>query len=405
MALPFESDFRSSDRRGYDREHGKDYRLHAHSDIEHTFLLALPVIAADLFVMTQQDEALGRRRLPPGAFRSTLFSRRLVTILFIVLTLVFASPVLAQEDVSPDDVIRVRTDLVTIPAFVTDDRGRRVQGLTQADFEVRDGGQVVTLSHFTVGTEHVALCFALDASGSVREIINRQRDAALQLFSRFGRGSRVAVLHFGERAQLTVPFTAEPINAEAAFSVSARTGRRTAIFDAAAASIRTFSSGKGNPVERRIVILISDGLDTASTVHPSAVIRDAISAGVSIYVIHLPLYEPRDGRLAPRAAVKGFRDLADKTGGRYLSVNDAKAALNPQYAPDLTPIFRAIEEDLQGQYVLGYYSGFVRPDGRYHKIEVNLVSPKARKLRVKTLREGYNAPVEFPLKDSGSDNP
>lgn len=354
--------------------------------------------------MRQQYEAPDRRQLPPRASRRVLFSLCFISTLFITLILVPSSSVFAQDDVSPDDVIRVRTDLVTIPAFVLDGRGRRVHGLTQADFEVRDDGKVVTLSHFTAGTEHVALAFALDASGSIREIITQQRDAALQLFSRFGRGSRVAVLHFGEKTQLTVPFTTEPISTEGAFSVSARTGRRTAIFDAVAASIQAFGNSKGNAVERRIVILISDGLDTASTVHPNVVIRDALQAGVSIYAIHLPLYAPRDGRLAPRPAAKGFRNLAEKTGGRYFIAGDAKSALNPQYVPDLTPVFRAIEEDLQGQYVLGYYSGFVRPDGRYHKIEVNLVSPKARKLRVKTLRDGYTAPHEFPLRESNGEN-
>ena len=386
------------------REPDKDHRLYARSDTEHTLLLALPVLAADLLGMTQQYEAPDRRRLPLRASRSVLFPLRFISILFTTFILVSSAQVSAQDDVSPDDVIRVRTDLVTIPAFVIDGRGRRVDGLSQADFEVRDDGKVVTLSHFTAGTEHVALAFALDASGSIREIINQQRDAALQLFSRFGRGSRIAVLHFGERTKLTVPFTTEPISAEAAFSVNAHTGRRTAIFDAASSSIRAFGNSKGNVVERRIVILISDGLDTASTVHPNVVIREALAAGVSVYAIHLPLYTPREGRLSPRPAAKGFRDLAEKTGGRYFLVSDTKAALNPQYVPDLTPVFRAIEEDLQGQYVLGYYSGFVRPDGRYHKIDVNLVSPKARKLRVKTLRDGYSAPVEFPLKDSGGDN-
>lgn len=333
----------------------------------------------------------------------SLFPFPLIFTLFTVLLFSSAPAVQAQDDVSPDDVIRVRTDLVTVPVVITDSRGRRVSGLTKADFEVRDDGHVVALSHFAIGTEQVALVFALDASGSIREIINQQRDAALRLFSRFGRGSRAAVMHFGERARFIQPFTSEPINAETAFSVSTRAERRTAIFDAASASIRGF--GKGNLVERRIVILISDGLDTASVIHPSTVILEAVSAGVSFYVIHLPLYAPRDGRLAPRAATKGFRDLAEKTGGRYFLLSDAKSALNPQFTPDLTPVFKAIEEDLQGQYVLGYYSGFVRPDGRYHKIEVNLVAPRARNFRVRTLRDGYSAPVEFPLKDSRNQNP
>src|SRR5262249_35638988 len=57
------------------------------------------------------------------------------------------------------------------------------------------------------GTERVALLFALDASGSARDVVAQQREAALALFARFGHGSRVAVLHFGDFVRLTVPFT------------------------------------------------------------------------------------------------------------------------------------------------------------------------------------------------------
>jgi Ca-activated chloride channel family protein len=298
----------------------------------------------------------------------------------------------AQEDVevAPDDVVRVRTDLVTIPAFVTDSGGRRVFGLGREDFDVRDNNRPVQLSYFAAGTEHVALAFALDSSGSIREGVAGQREAALKLFSRFGKGSRVAIMHFGERMEWAVPFTTDAERVLAAFDSNLPFSRRTAIFDAASATLRAFSPKQSARGERRIVILISDGLDTASVARASAVIDEARARNVSVYVIHLPLYEPRDGRLQVRPASRGFRELAEKTGGRYFLIGDPKSALAPQAALDLAPVFRAIEEDLQGQYVLGFYPDDAARAAAAHTIQVNLIPRAGRKLRVRTLREGYD---------------
>jgi VWFA-related protein len=154
--------------------------------------------------------------------------------------------------------------------------------------------------------------------------------------------------------------------------------------------LRAFALEKNNPEERRILILISDGLDTASAARSSMVINEARSTNVSVYVIHLPLYEPRDGRLSVRPASKGFRELAEKTGGRYFLIGDSRSALDPQATFDLAPVFRAIEEDLQGQYVLGYYPDEATRAAASHLIQISLASQGGRKLRARALREGYS---------------
>ena len=108
-----------------------------------------------------------------------------------------------------------------------------------------------------------------------------------------------------------------------------------------------------------------------------------------MYVIQLPLFTPREGRLAPRPAAKGFRDLAEKTGGKYFVAGDARAALTPNSPVDLAPVFAAIEEDLRSQYVLGFYPGDISRDGRLHAIAVTV--PKSKnKLRVRQLRTNYS---------------
>ena len=321
-------------------------------------------------------------------------SRRACAVLSIasVLTLLLQpcqTPASAQDE--PDDVVRVRTDLVTVPLFVTDSRGRRVPGLAQSDFEVLDNGRRVEPAYFAAGAEHVSLLFLLDASGSTRDIINAQRETALAVFSRFGPRSRVAVMQFRERPELTLPFTDDLRRAHTAFSVAALPDRRTAIFDAALAAVRAFQRGQPRPFERRIVVLLSDGLDTASTESSGAVIAEARAAGVSFYVIHVPLFEPGGGHLVMRRPSKGFRDLAERTGGRYFVVGDARSSLDPRAEHDLRPVFQAIADDLAGQYVVGYHASAAPPQPGFHRVEVRLPAPDKRRLRVRQLRDGYES--------------
>jgi hypothetical protein len=122
--------------------------------------------------------------------------------------------------------------------------------------------------------------------------------------------------------------------------------------------------------ERRIVVIISDGLDNASVTKPSEVIEAARKQRASFYVIHVPLFEPRDGRLAVRSPAKGFRDLAEKTGGKYFLVN--AAPLNTTEPVDLAPIFQTIETDLKSQFLIGVYLNEKANDGQRHVINLSV---------------------------------
>jgi Ca-activated chloride channel family protein len=331
----------------------------------------------------------------PVNFRRHVFTRAarrlfLFSLLAPAFVLLLNARIFAQTiDPSEDEVLRVNTDLITVPVVVTDARGRRFANLTLPDFEVRDGGRPVKLEYFSAGTERVRVLFALDASGSAREHIAGQTEAALAMFARFGSNSHVAVLPFAEQAEFTLPFTTDIERARDAFKLSARRNQRTAIFDAASVAVRAFNVAGADARERRIVILSSDGLDTASRTPPASVVSDARLRGVSIYVIHFPLFTPRDGKLVVRRPAKGFRELAEQTSGHYFLLGDARSALNPRAAYDLAPVFRAITEDLQSQYMLGYYlDAAARQQGNRH-IQVSL-TPAHRRLRVQMLRESYN---------------
>ncbi|HUE83563.1 MAG TPA: VWA domain-containing protein [Pyrinomonadaceae bacterium] len=314
--------------------------------------------------------------------------RPILPLVFALLLFPPAAPAQAVSD-EVEDVIRVRTDLVLVPVTVTDSRGRRIIDLEQRDFALRTDAGKMKLEFFSVGTEQVAMAFLLDASGSARNYLLQQREAALSLFSRFGSDSEVAVLPFGDRIVGGTSFTNDIDMARSSFTFPAVSNRRTAIFDSVMTGLSVFGKHKTPPRVRRIMILTSDGLDTSSGAKPRQVIGRARSEGVSIYVIHFPIFIPIDGRLKPRPAAKGFRDLAEQTGGRYFQVGDASSALRMDSSPDLTAVFNAIEEDLAGQYLLGFYPVDESRDGRFHPLQVEIATNSKRKLKVKTLREGF----------------
>lgn len=335
----------------------------------------------------QRAAARRRRLVSPRSARSPLF-----VLLPISFALFGPAPHTRAQEAPPhsDEVVRVRTDLVTVPVVVTDARGRRVAGLTRDDFELLDEGLRVETTYFASGAERVAMLFLLDASGSTRDIVTQQRETALAIFTRFGPRSRVAAMHFRERPELVLPFTTDLRKARGAFRPEAIPDRLTAIFDAALAAVRAFASPPQDPLERRIVVLISDGLDTASRTRAAAAIDEANAAGVTFYVIHLPLFMARDGGLAMRRPSKGFRELAEKTGGQYFVVGDAASSLDPRAEYDLSAVFGVISDDLRGQYVLGYHAGeAAQRDGRFRRVEARLAKKDKRRLRVRQLREGY----------------
>lgn len=324
-------------------------------------------------------------------------SGRMSAVLLVLISAVaFLFSASAQEPAADEEVLKVSTDLLVFPIRVRDKRSKANQ-LSEGDLSVVDRDHVTTGLYLFPGADRVALLFALDESGSLRDTISQQRDAALALFNRFGDRSTVAVLRFAERPLLISSFGRDTVATSEAFSFPAKRNQHTAIFDAAAAALNAFDALPPTRSERRIVVLISDGLDNASSTRASQVIATALQKRVSFYVIHLPLFEPRDGHLVARPTAKGFRELADQTGGKYCKVGNAAASLvtdKEVSANDFTAIFQAIEDDLRSQYLLGFYAGEASRDGREHRFKVSVPDG----VEYQTAGAGYSRTHQFSVK-------
>src|SRR5216683_772552 len=135
--------------------------------------------------------------LPPATSKTNLInpmlvwfrsSRRcLLWFCFALLTVSTLHPAIfqAQEAATDDEVVKVNTNLLVFPIRVRDRRGPVATTLTERDLLLKDEDRVTAGLYWYAGVDRVALVFALDQSGSLRETITSQREAALALFGRF----------------------------------------------------------------------------------------------------------------------------------------------------------------------------------------------------------------------------
>ena len=210
-------------------------------------------------------------RLPiPFVNRSVFRALRSNSLILLVGAVLCALPafsltVSGQESEADDDVLRVNTDLLLFTIRVRNQDKQPVEKLSEKELTLRAKDQITSGLYLRRGIDRVALMFALDQSGSTRQIISDQRDAAVGLLSKFGSESQVAVIRFASRPSLVANFGADTVVAREAFNFPSGENQRTAIFDAAALAVSSFKALPRVRSERRIAVLISDGLDNAWT--------------------------------------------------------------------------------------------------------------------------------------------
>ena len=308
---------------------------------------------------------------------------------YLRLFLVIALPALgvivwAQQkekaDQRPVSTLRIDTDLVTIDVTATDKNGNYVRDLRQEEFQVFEDGKLKTLDFFAMTDEStlsrpLAVVFALDTSGSLKPEETRMLREAAGKFTEVMRGESVfAAMAFNYNVKILQGFTDDPRKLEKAFAKVDRFEGSTRIYDALDRAITMLNrqaprTRKNRPV-RRVIIVISDGFDSASIIDRHELIRRANAAGVTVYSVTLPSYilsptQTTDRVITPLDAAR----VVSATGGRDFAAN----------ARDFTPIFKALAEEIRASYALAYY-----PEWR---------DGKTRDLRVKTSRQGVQLRV------------
>src|SRR5690348_12844926 len=97
----------------------------------------------------------------------------------------------AGDEVDEGDVVRVETQLVSVPAVVTDSTGRPLSGLKAENFRLVEDGQPQTITNFGTTETPFEIALLLDTSGSTRDDVALIRAAANSFIEALRPGDRV----------------------------------------------------------------------------------------------------------------------------------------------------------------------------------------------------------------------
>ena len=283
--------------------------------------------------------------------------------------------------------IRIDTDMVVIDVTATDQSGAYIRDLRPEEIQVFEDGQQRNINFFTM-TDEVALSrplavvFALDLSGSLRvDEMAMLRQAAMK-FTELMKGDSVfATLTFNHKVKVTQNFTPDPAKIARAFEKMDRFEGSTRIYDALDRAVTMLNRSaprtrNGRPV-RRVVVVITDGFDSASVIDRKELIRRANDAGVTIYSITLPSFalSPTDSTTRVITPLDASR-IVSATGGQDFSAD----------ASDFSPIFKALAEEIRASYALAYYPD--NRDGKRHELRIKTSRPG---VQIRANRTSYTA--------------
>jgi VWFA-related protein len=298
----------------------------------------------------------------------------------------------AQEE---ETTLKVDVDIVNVLFSVRDKKGALVPNLTKEDFTVFEEGKQQTVKYFTKETDlPLTLGLLVDVSGSQRNLIGVEKQAASEFFSKVLREKDMAFLiSFGPEAELLQDSTNSVRMLKAGLEnlkESSAVGgfhpgpvptigktRGTIMYDAvylaATEKLRT-------EVGRKAIVLITDGVDMGSRQTLREAIDAAHRADTIIYSIHYMDYSAYGG--FGGGGDGDLKKMSEETGGRMFRV-DRKHTLDD--------IFREIQEEMRTQYSVAYTPADSNRTG-FRRIEIK---PSRKDLKVQA-RKGY-----FASSDSG----
>jgi VWFA-related protein len=293
------------------------------------------------------------------------------------IALVLTAALAVEQPVFRAGVDAVRVDVLVLRS------GRPVGGLTTRDFELRDDGVVQEIDVLALEEVPLNLMLVLDTSFSVRGApLSHLKDAAHAAVSVLGPSDRAALITFSHLIERRMPFSSDAASIHAAIDAVEAEGS-TALTDATFAALEQQPDGIG----RTLVLVFTDGIDTASWLGPLTVIDHARRSDAVVNAVLLEtedravVFRRRTRGLQPSAAQRRrwfleepdlFREeflpaIADETGGDFLVANRGD---------DLRAAFVRIVSSFKSRYVLTFTPRGV-PSHGWHPLDVRVKNTKA----------------------------
>ena len=308
-----------------------------------------------------------------------------------------------KEEVGEGDVVRIDTNLVTVPVSVLDREGRFISDLRREQFNVFENGVEQKLAYFEPTEKPFTVALLLDTSGSTFFHLWEIKEAAINFAKQLRPQDRVLVVTFDRLVMLLTEATNDLNVVTEVIQRNAITGFSTRLYDALDLVIKA----RLNKIDgRKAIVLFTDGVDTGSyQATYESTVREVEELDALIYPIQYDTtdfvdaqtrtnttietttikgrnFPPRSSSRVtygtPKASGPGtsigdykladqyLHKLATKTGGQLYVANDRT---------QLSEAFSKIAEELRHQYSLGYYPQTTLQSGERREIKVRVDQP------------------------------
>jgi Ca-activated chloride channel family protein len=269
-----------------------------------------------------------------------------------------AALILASGSVfSQQATFRTGTSIVPVLTTVTDSQGRLVPNLEQDEFTILDNGKPQSITLFQNETQPFTVVVMLDFSFSMTTHLDLLKQATEQFILRLLPADKGQVGAFSDKIQFSGEFTSDRDDLIAALK-DLQFGNPTRLYDAIDASIDMLKDVDG----RKIVLVFTDGDDTASRRGMGDVLDKARATETMIYAIGLESEFPiAPGRMQRTRPDRGLRRLADETGGGYFELKKTT---------ELAPTFTRVAAELHSLYTIGFQPAVL--DNKEHRLEVKM---------------------------------
>ena len=298
------------------------------------------------------------------------------------------TPVPTPEEIDPETIIKINSQLVTLHIRVIDRSNRPIDNVSKESFHVFEDGVPQNVETLTKEEVPISYGLAVDTSLSLRNQIQSVIDAAKTIITSNKRGDETFVERFisSDKINIEKEFTENKDELLDAVDNLYLEGGQTAVIDGvylAAEHVSDHKKGDDSDRRRRALIVITDGEDRHSFYTEQQLMQRLREEDVQIYVIGFVSDLEKEGgfiKKSPRDKAEALiNKFATETGGR---------AFFPQSLSELPDIATAIIRDMRTQYVLTYNPTNKERDGSYRAIRVNVDDGPQRDKRVALTRSG-----------------
>jgi Ca-activated chloride channel family protein len=277
--------------------------------------------------------------------------------LLLLVPALLAPPVLAQQGV-------FRGGVVTVPIYatVTDKAGRLVPDLEQEHFDIYDNEKLQKIAFFRSDVQPISVVIALDMSGSMIMNIGLAKDAAEAFVLRMLPHDRGRIVAFDDKVTPSPMFTSNRDDLVRYLHTEMQYGNGTRLWDAVDRSVTMLAK----ETSRRVILVLSDGDDTASSASRDEVLARAQQDDLMVYAVGIrSRYRGGPGgSFIETRPDRGLKKIAEETGGGYFEL---------LRTAELNSTFTRVADELHRQYVLGFTPEAL--DNKVHKLDLRVKVP------------------------------